>query len=281
MKLTNWTLWTGLIATVNALNCQEDPILKKYDLEKLQILQDIENRTPPSVTRDTWFLDICGHPQEKDTSLPQQCDKDDLLCGLESVKVGKGDPLITKIVDFKRSLKSIVSENTDTDDKGLKITFQDNKWGSYNLDAVLEFQCDSNLIKDKIEQFVWNESTISFLIKGPSGCLKGKEDNGDDKKGHDGDDKKDPERNGPQHPPKDKGFSWPTWIIIYTILSTLIYLSIVSYTNTRGGDLNDFRIEFVQRSRDLFFSLPRFIKEIIGRIFGSNGVTQRDGYSAL
>lgn len=286
MQLINWSVWTGLLAVVSALDCQGDSILKKYALGNLRILQDMENNTPPSVTRDTWYINICGDNdnKDKDKSLPEQCDKDDVVCGVESVKIGKGDSLITRIVDFKSNLKTTVNENTDENanqNDNLTITIQDNKWGSYYLNAILELQCDANLINDKIEKSTWNESTISMLIKGPSGCLKDEQDNGDNNHNDKNGDKKEPNKDKPQYSSNGKNFSWFTWIVIYTILSTIIYLLIISYMNTRGGDLNDFRIEFVQRSKELIFSLPRFSKEVIGKIFNSNGVSQRDGYSAL
>ena len=52
--------------------------------------------------------------------------------------------------------------------------------------------------------------------------------------------------------------------------------------NTIGGNLEDCRQEFTDRSIQLLVSLLSFCKEVINKIVGSRSMTfERDGYSSV
>ncbi|QLQ77946.1 hypothetical protein HG537_0A01930 [Torulaspora globosa] len=254
----------------NAFQCNKDERLKKYRLGQGHgngyVYGSVERETPPSTTEEKWWVNVCAENDNND--MPSECNRNDVLCGLTYVSVPGKDTLMTQEIEFPHSLSGAVEEV----ESRLRLNLRATKWGSESFDAQLEFECDDNLKTDEMVSSTWQDKQIRINIKGPSGCLIKNEDG-------DGDQGRRPHLRDPedQH---NKGTSWFTWLLLYALLFTLIYLLVTAYVNTRGGSFQDFREEFIDRSTQLITSLPAFVKEVAARIFNS-GPSQRGGYSAV
>lgn len=253
-----------------AFQCSKDERLKRYRLAQGNgagyVGGSEKMDTPPSTTEEKWWVNVCSENDKND--MPAECDRNDVLCGLTYVSVPGKETLMTQEIEFSQSLSGAVEEV----DGRLRLGLRGTKWGSETFDAQLEFECDDNLKTDEMISSTWDNKQIRIEIKGPSGCLI-KEDQGNE------DEDKEPDQKRPQLDRK-KGTSWFTWLLLYALLFTLIYLLVTAYVNTRGGSFQDFREEFIDRSTQLITSLPAFAKEVAARIFGSNS-SQRGGYSAV
>ncbi|QLL30380.1 hypothetical protein HG536_0A01970 [Torulaspora globosa] len=264
-------LFLGLLGSrwANAFQCNKDDRLKKYRLAQGNgggyVYGSVERDTPPSTTEEKWWVNVCAENDKND--LPSECDRNDVLCGLTYVTVPGRDTLMTQEIEFPHSLSGPVEEV----DGKLRLSLRGTKWGSESFDAQLEFECDDNMKTDEMVSSTWQDKQIRINIKGPSGCLIKNEDGNRDK------DRR-PHLKDPNE--RKKGTSWFTWLLLYALLFTLIYLLVTAYVNTRGGSFQDFREEFIDRSTQLITSLPAFAKEVAARIFGS-GSSQRGGYSAV
>lgn len=254
------------IGVAQSLSCEKHDVLKKYQVSQFSTLGSTERDTPPSKTTEKWWVNIC---EEHTADPPEGCNKDDMLCGLTSVIMPDNkDAITTQIIDFNRNIGFSVEET----ENALSLSLKGATWGSNVIDAVLQFQCNDNMKEDEMVSTTWADKRIQLTIKGPSGCLKSKDDK---KKGDDDDDKKEK-----KPPKKPSSASWFTWLFLYGLLFTLIYLMVVSYLNTRGGSFQDFRAEFTQRSTQFFTSLPEFCREVVSKILGRS-TSQRGGYSAV
>lgn len=278
MKLSVALYLASTLLTTHAIKCANHEILQNYNIIDYSTTGEIDKNTPPSKTIESWWLNICE--ENKDNFKPSnECDKNDLLCGITQVSLpDEKNLLTTQIIEFSNRLALEIDSNDD--EQTLFITIKSNKWGSFNIDANIEWKCDNNLKSDEIVDSVWYDNEISLSVKGPSACLKdggnknNKPKNGDDNKSNDDNkNNKDSKSAG--------GLSWFTWLFIYALLFTFFYLVITSYMNTSGGNLDDFRHEFVERSTQLFVSLPGFCKEVVAKIFGSRSTSERGGYSAV
>lgn len=264
-------LVAGLLSSglVNGYQCNKDEYLKKYKLSQGNglgfVSGSIKRDTPPSTTEDNWWINVCSENDKND--MPEECNRNDVLCGITYVTVPGKDKLLTQEIEFSHDLSGPVEES----DK-LRLNLKGRQWGSETFDAQLDFECDDNLKTDEITSSTIQDKQIRISVKGPSGCLIKKEDG-------DGDKDKEPPQKDPAEA-RRKRTSWFTWLLLYALLFTLIYLMVTAYVNTRGGSFQDFREEFIERSTQLITSLPAFAKEVTARIFGS-GSSQRGGYSAV
>ncbi|AJR70681.1 Atg27p [Saccharomyces cerevisiae YJM1443] len=260
----------SIITVVQALSCEKHDVLEKYQVGKFSSLTSTERDTPPSTTIEKWWINVC---EEHNVEPPEECKKNDMLCGLTDVILPGKDAITTQIIDFDKN----IGFNVEETESALTLTLKGATWGANSFDAKLEFQCNDNMKQDELTSHTWADKSIQLTLKGPSGCLKSKDD---DKKNGDGDNGKDGDSEGKKPAKKAGGTSWFTWLFLYALLFTLIYLMVVSFLNTRGGSFQDFRAEFIQRSTQFLTSLPEFCKEVVSRILGRS-TAQRGGYSAV
>lgn len=258
-------------SVVEGLQCSSHDILKRYQIDKYTSVSNVERDTPPSKTKETWWINPCEENKDN-IEIPSGCKDKDMLCGITEVKLPDKDPIITQIIDFSSSMAYSVEEVSNQVILALKST----KWGSQNVDARITFECNTNMKTDEIVSTYWEDQQIQLAVRGPSGCLKENNDKDDNNSDNDNDNNKNDESTK-----KNGGFSWFTWLFAYALLFTIIYLIIVSYMNTRGGSFDDFRGEFVERSTQFVISLPEFGKEVVLKIFGRSSLSQRGGYSAV
>lgn len=250
-----------LASHAHAIKCSSDDILKRYDISKNPLSSNLQRDTPPSVTDEQWFLQICE--EEADDKIGPDCGSGDALCGTTRVKLSGKDPLLTQVINYSKNIKYEVQQG----ENGFTLQLSGAKWGSGQYDARIEFHCNRNKNTDEMTFDRWQSSEVQLSVLGPSGCVKKDSDD------HGGD-------NQDEKPPKKGGSSWFTWLLLYAILFTIIYLAITSYANTRGGSFQDFKEEFLDRSKQLLTSLPEFVKEIASMLFGSSS-SPRGGYSAV
>ncbi|CCK69344.1 Atg27p KNAG_0C02330 [Huiozyma naganishii CBS 8797] len=266
----------GVLPFVHSIKCGSHDILKKYQVDQAALFGEVERNTPPSTTKDKWWLRVCEDGDGKDDERFKECDSRDVLCGVTEVTLKDKDPILTHVIDFKDNL----AYNVNEDEGRLHLVLDGAKWGEYVVGATVDFTCNNNMKTDEVVSSSWSDDKIQLSLRGPSGCLKKNQDappnNGDnsgDGNGGSNDDKR-KENAG-------SGWSWFSWVFIYAILFTLIYLLVTSYMNTRGGNMDDFRAEFTERSKQLVVALPEFCKEVLSKIFGSRSSSQRVGYSAV
>ena len=267
---------SATLPIVTSLDCSSHYILKKFELDKHYLKDSVDTDTPPSKTTQTWWLNPCSENQKNDKELPNECKKDDILCAVTNVKLPDSDQnIVTQVIDFG---KNIAFSAEEVDDQ-LILILKGTKWGSSNVDARIEYQCNTNMVQDKVTFGKLDENVLNLSVEGPSGCLKDDDSNNDN--GNNNDKNDDKKNNNRERNNNSGGFSWFTWLIIYALLFTIIYLMIVSYMNTRGGSFDDFRGEFIERSTQFVTSLPTFGREVAAKIFGGSSSAQRGGYSAV
>ncbi|SCU97029.1 LADA_0H04038g1_1 [Lachancea dasiensis] len=284
MKLTFQLGVACLLAqAASAYKCSQNEILKKYNVDKYSVSHTVSRDTPPSTTKEDWWINLC---EENSQDAPRDCNKNDILCGKTKVTLNDDknkDEILTQLIDFPDSTLSGASEN---DKNELVVGLKDAKWGSNTIDASLTFVCAPNKDSNTVTSLSWQDHRVQIVVEGDAGCLK-KEDGGNDNKdgGNDKDDKdddKDKNRDGESDPKKSSSVgSWFLWLLTYTLLFALIYLLATSYMNTRGGNFREFREDFIDRTVSLASSLPQFTKEIIAKVLGRASSSQRGGYSAV
>lgn len=274
MKLTS--LVAGFyVSGALAINCKNHNVLSNYRIAESVLLVEDELDTSPSKTHDSWFINPCEQNGEKER--PSECQKQALVCGLERVNLDKKD-FLTQSIAITQGAKYEIEELGDT--VGVLFKFKEVKWGNNVLDAIFEFQCDSNLKKDELVYSTWRTDGVDVVVKGPSGCKRDGKDN-DNGGNNDSDNGDEDKKKKPQ-----KSSSWSMSIFgslfIWALLFTGIYLLVISYLNTRGGSFNDFRDEFNTRSAEFITSLPKFIKEVVNKVLGNRQTTaDHGGYSAV
>ncbi|CAR23957.1 Atg27p [Lachancea thermotolerans CBS 6340] len=288
MKLSRQAFAAALFAQLAlGFKCSQHDILKKYNVDKNDITHTSSRETPPSTTEEQWWINIC---QENTSPAPENCQKNDLLCGKTVVTLpdDRNNKLLTQLIDFTES----VSQSASVNDKNeLVVDLKNAKWGPNSIDAELTFVCTSPNDASSVSSVTWQDQRVLIAIKGSAGCLKGEKDggNGDDN-GHDGgdngndDDGNRKDGDGGDRKPHKRGSSlgsWFVWLVTYALLFALIYLLATSYMSTRGGNFREFREEFVERSTGLAASLPQFAKEVVSRVIGRGSSSQRGGYSAV
>lgn len=270
MKFAFTFLVSLLFATyVNAIKCNSDNTLKRYQISKDKIEAVLQRETPPSKTEEKWYLAVC---EEDGTKIDSHCNSNDVLCGLTWVSLQGVNPLVTQVMDFPKNIKYDVEEQ----ENGFNLKLAGAKWGPKQYDALIEFHCSENKETDVMTFDKWQDSQVKLSVTGLSGCLKKDNNGGDHGDGGNNNDGGDDNKK----PAKSSGSSWFTWLLLYALLFTLIYLSIISYANTRGGSFQDFKEEFLDRSKQLITSLPEFVREIASKLFGSSS-SPRGGYSAV
>ena len=270
-------LISASLPVATCLDCSSHPVLKKFDVDKYFLKDSAESGTPPSKTKQTWWLNPCSENQKYDKELPNECKRDDIFCEVTYVKTPELDNyMVTKVIDFSKNIAYSVEDV----DNQLILTFKGTKWGSSTIDARIQYQCNTNMVHDKVTFGKLEENVLNLAVEGPSGCLK--DDNSNNNNGdNNNDDKNNNNNKNRERNNNSSGFSWFTWLIIYALLFTIIYLMIVSYMNTRGGSFDDFRGEFIERTTQFVTSLPTFGREVVAKIFGGSSSAQRGGYSAV
>ncbi|BAO37997.1 autophagy-related protein 27 [Kluyveromyces marxianus] len=265
-----------LLPLASGLECSKHDILNKYRVSEVAAHGTVAQDTPPSETKENWWLSICDENRSKaKDSKPEQCKDDDTLCGVTSVSLPGKEPLVTRIMDFSGSLASEVKETAEA----LSIKLSGASWGSHNLNAEIYLECEESG-DGSLKESSWNDDkTVKLVFSGPFGCLK-KGDNGNGGDGNSGDE--------PEKPPADekpKGGaglgSWLVWLFMYAIIFAFVYLVVTSYMSTRNGSFHDFREEFIDRSKTFATNLPQFAKEVAGKIVNTGSSSQRGGYSAV
>lgn len=95
-----------------------------------------------------------------------------MLCGLTDVILPGKDAITTQIIDFDKN----IGFNVEETESGLTLTLKGATWGANSFDAKLEFQCNDNMKQDELTSHTWADKSIQLTLKGPSGCLKSKDD---------------------------------------------------------------------------------------------------------
>ncbi|QEU58509.1 Atg27 [Kluyveromyces lactis] len=285
MKVLLATALVSLLPFSSALECSKNDILNKYRVNEFSIGGVSVQDTPPSETKENWWLNICDEHDSK-SSIPDQCNVKDIFCGVTSVALPGKESIVTKVMDFTSSVALEVKETAEA----LSIRLSGAAWGSHILNADIYLQCQEKGSGSLKESSWTDEQNVKLVFSGPFGCLKkgndNKDGNGDnDNNDKDGDDSDKKPHDGDKNGSKPKGGaglgSWLVWLFMYATIFALIYLVVTSYMNTRNGSFNDFREEFVDRSTTFATNLPQFAKEVAGKIVNSGSSSQRGGYSAV
>lgn len=213
----------------------------------------IEKETPPSITKDSWWLNICSKPGNRP---PNPCSDHDLICLVTEVVPSNSEPVLTQVVEFPQAVTFSESEISGN----LNVDLQGAKWGSRTLNAQITYVC-AHEAKDKVSMADWYENKIHLEVRGPSGCLRDIE-------------------SVPEKRSGSKFSTWLLWIWINILLFSLLYSVIVIYSNSRWSTIQDFREELVERFNSFITLLPHFVKEVANKII-SGGSTSRGGYSAV
>lgn len=95
-----------------------------------------------------------------------------MLCGLTDVILPGKDAITTQIIDFDKN----IGFNVEETESALTLTLKGATWGANSFDAKLEFQCNDNMKQDELTSHTWADKSIQLTLKGPSGCLKSKDD---------------------------------------------------------------------------------------------------------
>ncbi|CCH60363.1 hypothetical protein TBLA_0C05650 [Henningerozyma blattae CBS 6284] len=272
IKLISLLAATLLFTPIYGINCDNDEILKKYNLSKnpavMSAVIDIE--TPPTLSHQSIWFNLCDSNKNGDKSqLSKSCNGNDMVCIFEEIETisNSNEKMISKLIDIPYSTDFDV---TGYENDGVTVSLSLVKWGKRYLDVQLQYVCDNSLKNDEISQYNWNKDLIDLQIKGPSGCLN--VDNG----GND--------VNTPQETKGTSLFGWFIWLLIYAVLFSLTFVAITSYLKTReSGSFEEFRDEFVTRLSDLVRSLPGFVNEVINKVIGRGSINGsiREGYSAV
>lgn len=269
-----------LIPTTLSIDCSNHDVLKKYQLTQKTIFANNQRSTPPSMTNEIVYLNLCNVNDNDNNNnnklFNDNCNKNDMVCLMTTVNSpnfkNNNDDILTQLFEIQMKNNNFGIE--EYEDK-LIVKLNSINWGNDNINTKILYNCNQNLKNDEIVKFNWLKNDIELEIRGPSGCKRSNDDNNDN---HDNDNN----NNNDDKKSSSSGFSWFTWLFLYAILFTIIYLAIVSYMNTRGGSLIDFRDEFISRSSDLLSSLPGFINEILNKLMGRSSQTSiREGYSAV
>ncbi|KAG0672461.1 type II membrane protein [Maudiozyma exigua] len=270
-------LISAALPAATCLDCSSHPVLRKFELDKHFLKDSAESLTPPSKTKQTWWLNPCSENKKNGKELPNECKGDDIFCEVTYVRTPELEKdIVTKVIDFSKNIAYSVEDV----DSQLILTLKGTKWGSSTIDARIQYQCNTNMVQDKVTFNKLEENVLNLAVEGPSGCLKDEDSNDNDGDNNNDDDGKN-NNNNRERNNDSSGFSWFTWLIIYALLFTIIYLMIVSYMNTRGGSFDDFRGEFIERTTQFVTSLPTFFREVVAKIFGGSSSAQRGGYSAV
>ncbi|EDO18993.1 hypothetical protein Kpol_2002p64 [Vanderwaltozyma polyspora DSM 70294] len=256
--LLTWVLL--VLPLVNALKCANNRVLRKYHIDKHSAKKSVARDTPPSKTTEKWYVNPCEeHPAD---DIYDGCDKSDDICGIVMVDlpVFNKDPFVIKRIEATDMASFTATEESNA----LVLRYTGISWGQNMVAANIRYFCDKNSNEDEITSSIWANNDISIIIKGPSGCKK------DSSELEDGDVE------------ESSGLSWFTWLFIYAIFFTVVYLVVTSYTQTRGGSIDDFRHDFVERAKQFFTSLPAFVREVVSKVLGSApNAAERGGYSAV
>lgn len=252
---------TALASFCSAFVCSEHGLLKKFNVDKYSQLTSSIRKTPPSQTEEQWWINIC---REHTDPPPSPCQSSDVLCGMTKVKLldNMDNEILTQLIDFPDTLEQSANMN---DQGQLVVDFKGAQWGDNVIDAHITFICASTP-RDHI--VTWQDKQINVIVEGSAGCVK--------------DHKEDPDENhGGNVKHGSSVGSWFLWLVTYALLFALIYLLATSYMSTRGGNFQEFREEFVERSTSLAGSLPQFAREVASKVLGRGSSSQRGGYSAV
>ncbi|AAS52547.2 AEL138Cp [Eremothecium gossypii ATCC 10895] len=251
MKYVRCVLLTGALFNIAAgLKCADSKVLSRYKVSQHAAKGKFTESTPPSETTDFWWINLC---EEHSEPVPDKCKDDAMFCHRQQVKLDDGKEYVTQVFDVPRNQEVDVEELRD----GFQVSFT-GKWGERERKVKVRYTCADDKAEDEVSAegaFGAHTTPVEVALRGPSGCIQATE--------------------------KSSGIGgWITWLVIYAVLLTLIYLLAKSYMSVGHGSMQDFREEFVERSTNLVSSLPEFAKEVMGKVVGG-GPSSRGGYSAV
>ncbi|KAL6947270.1 hypothetical protein ACO0QE_002149 [Hanseniaspora vineae] len=299
-----------------SLDCKKNSILQKYKLSQVNSVDELpvyhkSKILPPSKVEESWFLNICSvQDNKKNKDRLSTCDENSVVCGNQKITLNEKDdknPTVSEIFNIAESVAPsdiyTVGSGDEGDGSGISVgvSYKNIEWGSQSVDVGIKWQCDENMKNDVIKSVVVSEipdtniMQYDIVLNGPSGCPIDKNDKNDGKNGDDnnnnGDDNNDnKDEDKPNDSPKTKKHtSWFSFLVMYALLFTLIYLVASSYlaVRARNGNLMDFRIEFIGRLVTLIKACPALLKELFEKILGRNRgsasdlSSSRGGYSAV
>ncbi|KAH3680642.1 hypothetical protein WICMUC_000199 [Wickerhamomyces mucosus] len=250
------------MANINLLNYTNE--LSTYRLKDL--FTDIDTYsvaidTPPSLTTFNWYFNLCG---QKDTA-NEECPKNSQICGVQKVSLNGEPGITTQII----SIDNGINYNIEKSDKDLiDIRLGDTNWGTHIIHTNIHFICSNEVEISTNLNSIDNSNDKNLVLewKTPGACLK------DDK-----------EHIIPSPTPsKDDSWGWFTWFFIVAVLLGGGYIIAAAWVNSsRGGDFPDAFHDFVDTLKNLAVSLPGFINEILGKVFGRDNDINRGGYTSV
>lgn len=259
----------ALISAVCALDCLAKE-LADYDFKALKGVYNagVKRNTPPSITTTEWNFGVC-----QNTDGIANCPKNADICGVTSVVVEKGKPIITEIIAFGADVdiqyKPFVNEGPQ-DENGLLVSYLGVTWGDAQVNADVRFICPKKDDKlNDLDHFVldkWNGDKLEASVVTKAACKR------ESAPGDSGSD--DPVDNG-------ELWGWFTWIFIFLVLFLSIYIVGGAWFQYNKGNAIDFLSalrEVLDNFVDLLRGLPAFIKEVVERVTGN---TNRGEYSAV
>lgn len=261
----------ALISAVSALDCLAKE-LSGYDFKALKGVYNAElvRQTPPSTTTTKWNFGVC-----ENTDKVADCPKGASICGVTSVVLEKGKPIITEIIAFGSDIdvlyKPFVNEGPD-DENGILVSYLGLKWGDADVNADVRFICPKkdDKLKD-LDQFVldkWNGEKLEASVVTKAACKR------NNAPADGGSGNSDPIDNG-------ELWGWFTWIFIFLVLFLSIYIVGGAWFQYNKGNSIDFLSalrEVLENFVDLLRGMPAFVKEVVERVTGN---TNRGEYSAV
>ncbi|CCH63108.1 hypothetical protein TBLA_0J01100 [Henningerozyma blattae CBS 6284] len=169
-------------STAFALDCSSHELLSKFRISNSKSLIEKTSvwQTPPSLTFENWFIDICQ------TSNNTRCNDDDYLCSTTEVQVqtpaSQESKLLTQMIHFNDKLDTDVDIFQHHNEKGFQFVLYNNVWGDKTFDTKLLYHCSKNKETDELVFFRWLHDQLIIKIDGPSGCLIDENDSLFDKK---------------------------------------------------------------------------------------------------
>lgn len=293
-----------------SLDCKKNSILQKYKLSQVSSVDELPvyhktKNLPPSKVEESWFLNICSvQDNKKNKDRLSTCDENSVVCGNQKItlddKQDDKTPSISEIFNIPGSVAPSDIYTVGSGDEGdgagtsVGVSYKNIEWGTQSVDVAIKWQCDENMKNDMVKSVVVSEipdtniMQYDLVLNGPSGCPIDKKDN--DNNDNNGDDNNNNDEDKPKDPPKTKKHtSWFSFLVMYALLFTLIYLVASSYlaVRARNGNLMDFRIEFIGKLVTLIKACPALLKELFDKLMGRNRgsasdlSSSRGGYSAV
>lgn len=261
-------LLVWFLRAVRAFDCSVSE-LSSFDFESIKGVHSvtINKNTPPSTSIFTWNIGVCVNTDEI-----EHCPKNSDICGVNKLQFNDDKKtIVSEIIGFNNGLSKSYKITPPTKNEGGAVTilYKGASWGDVLVDADLKFVCpskdDKNLDVFNVDK--WNGEKLQISVKSKAACNTKKSKN--PKKPSNGND-------------QDNGESWGwfTWIFIFMVLFSSIYIIGGAWYQYNKGNAIDFQSalkEVLENFIDLLKGLPTFIKEIIDKFTGGS----RGEYSAV